>query len=89
MKKTPQKLPFHKKLLSDQGFGWFIGLIIAGFVSMCIMGILPSSVTDVAILSVLPFLLMGMGVLYFAFIHSSRPTVTGRILVNKSVKNGQ
>ena len=87
MKKAPQKLPFYKKLLSDQGFGWFIGLIIAGFVSMCIMGILPSSVTDVAILSILPFLLMGMGVLYFAFVHSSRPTVMGRILAVVSVVN--
>ena len=87
MKKAPQKLPFYKKLLSDQGFGWGIGLIIAGLVSMCIMGILPSSVTDVAILSVLPFLLMGMGVLYFAFIHSSRPTVMGRILAVVSVVN--
>ena len=87
MKKAPQKLPFYKKLLSDQGFGWFIGLIIAGFVSMCIMGILPSSVTDVAILSILPFLLMGMGVLYFAFVHSSRPTVMGRIFAVASVVN--
>ena len=87
MKKAPQKLPFYKKLLSDQGFGWGIGLIIAGFVSMCIMGILPSSVTDVAILSILPFLLMGMGVLYFAFVHSSRPTVMGRILAVVSVVN--
>ena len=87
MKKAPQKLPFHKKLLSDQGFGWFIGLIIAGFVSMCVMGILPSSVTDVVILSILPFLLMGVGVLYFAFIHSSRPTVMGRILAVVSVVN--
>ena len=87
MKKAPQKLPFYKKLLSDQGFGWAIGLIIAGFVSMCVMGILPSSVTDVAILSILPFLLMGMGVLYFAFVHSSRPTVMGRILAVVSVVN--
>ena len=87
MKKAPQKLPFYKKLLSDQGFGWGIGLIIAGLVSMCIMGILPSSVTDVAILSILPFLLMGMGVLYFAFVHSSRPTVMGRILAVVSVVN--
>ena len=87
MKKAPQKLPFYKKLLSDQGFGWGIGLIIAGLVSMCIMGILPSSVTDVMILSVLPFLLMGIGVLYFAFIHSSRPTVMGRILAVASVVN--
>jgi hypothetical protein len=87
MKKAPQKLPFHKKLMSDQGFGWFIGLIIAGFLAMCVMGILPSSVTDVMILSVLPFLLMGIGVLYFAFIHSSRPTVTGRILAVASVVN--
>ena len=87
MKQPPKKLPFYKKLLSDQGFGWFIGLIIAGFVSMCIMGILPSAVTDVAILSTLPFLLMGVGVLYFAFIHSSRPTVMGRILAVVSVVN--
>ena len=87
MKNAPQKLPFYKKLLSDQGFGWFIGLIIAGFVSMCVMGILPSSVTDVVILSILPFLLMGIGVLYFAFIHSSRPTVMGRILAVVSVVN--
>ena len=55
MKKAPQKLPFYKKLLSDQGFGLGIGLIIAGLVSMCVMGILPSAVTDVAILSILPF----------------------------------
>jgi hypothetical protein len=54
---------------------------------MCIMGILPSSVTDVVILSILPFLLMGVGVLYFAFIHSSRPTVMGRILAVASVVN--
>ena len=87
MKKAPQKLPFYKNLLSDQGFGWGIGLIIAGFVSMCVMGILPSSVTDVVILSILPFLLMGVGVLYFAFIHSSRPTVMGRILAVISVVN--
>ena len=87
MKKAPEKLPFYKKLLSDQGFGWGIGLIIAGFVAMCIMGILPSSVTDVVILSILPFLLMGVGVLYFAFIHSSRPTVMGRILAVVSVVN--
>lgn len=87
MKKAPQKLPFYKKLLSDQGFGWGIGLIIAGFVSMCVMGILPSSVTDVVILSILPFLLTGVGVLYFAFIHSSRPTVMGRILAVASVVN--
>ena len=87
MKNAPQKLPFYKKLLSDQGFGWGIGLIIAGFVSMCVMGILPSSVTDVVILSILPFLLMGVGVLYFAFIHSSRPTVMGRILAVVSVVN--
>jgi hypothetical protein len=87
MKKAPQKLPFYKKLLSDQGFGWGIDLIIAGFVSMCVMGLLPSAVTDVMILSVLPFLLMGIGVLYFAFIHSSRPTVTGRILAVASVVN--
>ena len=87
MKKAPQKLPFHKKLLSDQGFGWGIDLIIAGFVSMCVMGILPSSITDVAILSILPFLLTGVGVLYFAFIHSSRPTVPGRILAVASVVN--
>ena len=87
MKHPSKKLPFYKKLLSDQGFGWGIGLIIAGFVSMCIMGILPSSVTDVVILSMLPFLLMGMGVLYFAFIHSSRPTVMGRILAVASVVN--
>lgn len=87
MKKAPPKLPFYKKLLSDQGFGWAIGLIIAGFVSMCVMGILPSSVTDVAILSILPFLLMGVGVLYFTFIHSSRPTVMGRILAVVSVVN--
>lgn len=87
MKNAPQKLPFYKKLLSDQGFGWGIGLIIAGFVFMCIMGILPSSVTDVVILSILPFLLMGVGVLYFAFIHSSRPTVMGRILAVVSVVN--
>ena len=87
MKKAPQKLPFYKKLLSDQGFGWGIGFIIAGFVSMCVMGILPSSVTDVVILSILPFLLMGVGVLYFALIHSSRPTVMGRILAVASVVN--
>jgi hypothetical protein len=87
MKKAPPKLPFYKKLLSDQGFGWGIDLIIAGFVSMCVMGLLPSAVTDVMILSVLPFLLMGVGVLYFAFIHSSRPTVTGRILAVASVVN--
>ena len=87
MKKAPQKLPFYKKLLSDQGFGWGIGLIIAGFVSMCVMGILPSSVTDVVILSILPFLLMGVGVLYFAFINSSLPTVMGRILAVVSVVN--
>ena len=87
MKHPTKKLPFYKKLLSDQGFGWGIDLIIAGFVSMCIMGILPSSVTDVVILSMLPFLLMGMGVLYFAFIHSSRPTVPGRILAVASVVN--
>ncbi len=87
MKQPPKKLPFYKKLLSDQGFGWGIGLIIAGFVSMCVMGLLPSAVTDVVILSVLPFLLMGIGVLYFAFIHSSRPTVMGRILAVASVVN--
>ena len=87
MKKAPQKLPFYKKLLSDQGFGWGIDLIIAGFVSMFVMGLLPSSVTDVAILPILPFLLMGVGVLYFAFIHSSRPTVMGRILAVVSVVN--
>lgn len=87
MKKAQQKLPFYKKLLSDQGFGWGIGFIIAGFVSMCVMGILPSSVTDVVILSILPFLLMGVGVLYFALIHSSRPTVMGRILAVASVVN--
>ena len=87
MKQPPKKLPFYKKLLSDQGFGWGIGLIIAGFVSMCIMGILPSSVTDMVILSILPFLLMGIGVLYFAFIHSSRPTVPGQILAVASVVN--
>lgn len=87
MKKAPPKLPFYKKLLSDQGFGWGIDLIIAGFVSMCVMGLLPSAVTDVMILSVLPFLLMGIGVLYFAFIHSSRPTVMGRILAVVSVVN--
>lgn len=87
MKHPPKKLPFYKKLLSDQGFGWGIGLIIAGFVSMCIMGILPSAVSDVLILSILPFLLMGVGVLYFAFIHSSRPTVMGRILAVASVVN--
>ena len=87
MKQPPKKLPFHKKILSDEGFGWGIGLIIAGFVSMCVMGLLPSAVTDVVILSVLPFLLMGIGVLYFAFIHSSRPTVMGRILAVASVIN--
>ena len=54
---------------------------------MCVMGILPSAVTDVVILSVLPFLLMGIGVLYFAFVHSSRPTVMGRILAVASVVN--
>lgn len=87
MKHPTKKLPFYKKLLSDQGFGWGIGLIIAGFVAMCIMGLLPSAITDVVILSVLPFLLMGIGVLYFAFIHSSRPTVPGRILAVASVVN--
>lgn len=87
MRQASQKLPFHKKVLSDQGFGWGIGLIIAGFVSMCVMGLLPSSVTDVMILSILPFLLMGVGVLYFTFIHSSRPTVMGRILAVASVVN--
>ena len=87
MKQPTKKIPFRKKILSDEGFGWGIGLIIASFVSMCVMGILPSSVTDVAILSMLPFLLMGMGVLYFAFIHSSRPTVMGRILAVASVVN--
>ena len=85
MKQPPKKLPFYKKLLSDEGFGWGIGLIIAGFVTMCVMGLLPSAITDVVILSVLPFLLMGIGVLYFAFIHSSRPTVPGRILAVASV----
>ena len=87
MKQPSKKLPFHKKLLSDQGFGWGIGLIIAGFVSMCVMGLLPSAITDAVILSVLPFLLMGIGILYFAFIHSSRPTVMGRILAVASVVN--
>ena len=87
MKHPTKKLPFYKKLLSDQGFGWGIGLIIAGFVSMCVMGLLPSAITDAVILSVLPFLLMGIGVLYFAFIHSSRPTVMGRILAVASVVN--
>lgn len=87
MKQPPKKLPFHKKLPSDEGFGWGIGLIITGFVTMCVMGLLPSAITDVVILSVLPFLLMGVGVLYFAFIHSSRPTVMGRILAVASVVN--
>lgn len=36
---------------------------------------------------VLPFLLMGAGVLYFAFVHSSRPSVVGRILAVASVAN--
>ena len=87
MKKAPQKLPFHKKVLSDQGFGWAIGLIIAGFVLMLLAGLLPAALQQVTVLGVLPYLLMGVGVLYFAFIHSSRPTVMGRILAVVSVVN--
>ena len=87
MKKAPQKLPFHKKVLSDQGFGWAIGLIIAGFVLMLLAGLLPAALQQVTVLGVLPYLLMGVGVLYFAFIHSSRPTVMGRILAVASVVN--
>ena len=87
MKKAPQKLPFHKKVLSDQGFGWAIGLIIAGFVLMLLAGLLPAALQRVTVLGVLPYLLMGVGVLYFAFIHSSRPTVMGRILAVGSVVN--
>ena len=87
MKKALQKLPFHKKVLSDQGFGWAIGLIIAGFVLMLLAGLLPAALQRVTVLGVLPYLLMGVGVLYFAFIHSSRPTVMGRILAVASVVN--
>ena len=87
MKKAPQKLPFHKKVLSDQGFGWAIGLIIAGFVLMLLAGLLPAALQRVTVMGVLPYLLMGVGVLYFAFIHSSRPTVMGRILAVASVVN--
>ena len=87
MKPTQQKLPFHKKALSDGASGWYVTLIIAGAVLAAILGLLPSAVSDVTVLMLLPDLLVGVGVLYFAFVHTSRPTVTGRILAAASVAN--
>ncbi len=87
MKQAPQKLPFWKKALSDQAFGWFISLVIVGFVSMLLSGLLPADLQRIAVLAVLPYLLMGIGILYFAFVHSSRPSVMGRILAVASVVN--
>ena len=87
MKKSPPKLPFWKKALSDQAFGWYIALIIAGFVSMLLSELLPADLQRVAVLAVLPYLLIGVGVLYFAFAHSSHPSAVGRILAVASVVN--
>lgn len=87
MKPTQRKLPFHKKALSDDAGGWYIALIIAGAILAIILGFLPSAAQDVTALMLLPDLLMGVGVLYYAFVHSSRPTVTGRILAAASVAN--
>ncbi len=87
MNKPKPSLPLHKKLLSDNAVGWYTALLIAGGLLMVIMAVLPSSAQNVTALMLLPVLLMGIGVAYFAFVHTSHPTVTGGILAVASVAN--
>ena len=87
MRKAKAPLPFWEKALSDDAWWGYIFLIIAGAILAAIQGLLPSAVQDVTVLMLLPDLFMGVGVLYFAFVHTSRPAVTGRILAVASVAN--
>ena len=87
MHKRKEPLPLRKKLLSDHVGDLYTALLIAGGLLLLIMAVLPSSVQNVTALMLLPVLLLGIGVAYFAFVHASHPTATGGILAMASVAN--
>ena len=79
---TPRSL--WKRLTSDDVSGRYIAVIIIAAIGILLCGLLPARLR---ILTVPLYLLLSVGILYFAHIHSSRPTAVGRILVTLSMVN--
>ena len=75
------------RITSDHVSGWYIAMIIIAAIGILICGLLPADLPILPILLPALSLCLAVGILYFAHVHSSRPTVVGRILVTLSTVN--
>ena len=84
MKQKTTTKSLWKRLTSDDVSGWYIAMIIIAALGILLCDLLSPRLR---ILAVPLSLFLAVAILYFAHVHSSRPTAVGRILVTLSTAN--